>query len=406
MGINSPDQSEFSGSSGDKGGVVPAKTPLAAKPESTSTTNPGDGGIPHAMPLAVERVAVENKIPIAMPLAVGQEHNVALNEILGSYRHLPEQFQKDASAVASYVLRLDRNPQEALTDPNIRDWITKISQISWIIRTQRYIKNGASETLLPEWLRLKFLTENNIALARSKDTVDMHTKLIQTALSEFTEKNGLLPQPNSPSYYRVAPSGENLAPLGPQKFKVYVQGIDLLASLKSNNLARVFGDLSEQGTPPTNFKLDGQNLVIYFNNTDIQSAEGVTNIFDKLGIAFRGPAQDVMYGTVDSSGKFCLQTGPSNDQAMNGIGLFPGYRKTFEKLREPYDPTKFLGYILDQCADEGKSPKDPYRTSFVNLVLDQNNQNIAERDFLISAQAACGYPVIPRIGHHDIGMHL
>ena len=114
-------------------------------------------------------------------------------------------------------------------------------------------------------------------------------------------------------------------------------------------------------------------------------------MFSHYHVAYRGPAQDVER-VVHAAGGLELQVIDSNDQALeDNSAHWDMYNP------HPYAPQPFLGHYLEQCRLWGKSPIDPYRTSFLTMYVNPSDPRLGDSNYLDQARhLAAPYDLVLR----------
>ncbi len=106
------------------------------------------------------------------------------------------------------------------------------------------------------------------------------------------------------------------------------------------------------------------------------------------GVALRGPAQDTW--SVNADKKMGLEVERSNDQSLGDGGGVPD---ALEYPLSVYEREGFFRAYIRLCAYSGKSPSDPYLTSFVATYCKTGSAEERKR-VMQEAMALTGYPTV------------
>ncbi len=326
---------------------------------------------------------------------VGEQRSlVDANRIIDSLNpNAPEVFRMQARQVAVFIASLDQG--DGLDDPNIQRFIKQLRESGYIRRAQGSVRQHSLDprTVFPLWLQTELLEKHGLVKPKSWYLGADQRKIADQKYDQWIEgrrlsfENSIRPGATG-RYDRLTQSG--IKARAPRQFKLYVEQKDILDSLESGALSNVADQLAEHNLPPEMMKLfDSDNLVIYFSQ-DIDVAGDVEKIFQENGLPYRGPAQDVRTVTITKDDGVQVQSGGSNDNALDPA------RELFGRSYDVsgYDPQKFLESYLSLCFKAGKNPAVPYLTSFVYL----NDYNGAHKDqkdeFVQKAEVAAGYPIL------------
>ena len=294
----------------------------------------------------------------------------ALSEL--DNENLPFIFKNQARTVANFIERLDAG--KGLQDPDLKLWLNLLSR--------HYFSNPSSYPYaaeLPPW----GMPYRRIGLDGDEKTISElkleYPKWVQNQGGKV-ENHG-----EGQDYFRIAPP-DDIA-IGPRRFKIYVEGFTLLSSMKDGRLTELLDKLRRANIPPASMKLYGNSALPMYFYQDIDRSFQATSVFREVGIKYRGPAQDVWIAEVrrkDRSGG--LVDLYSNDQAMD----------TNYSL-QTYSPGGLLqDYLKQICIPAGRSPINPYLTSFVWLI-DRGREPLSESSktrWLAGGLKQVGYPLV------------
>lgn len=296
---------------------------------------------------------------IAVPFSEGD----SLSELVKGVEEnvlLPDQFRQDALKVAKWAIDLENDPSLMSSDPNIRNFVGQLVNTSFI-QVASYVPEK-----FPSWLRPEALIAQGIRASYSITRDDREE--INVLYPQWIAQIGYRElEQNSP--YFIHPEGQPDFPV--ESYKVYIEGSNLRKALSGDKpetvpLVNAFMDMGELAPRQVKYKSEAARLVLYFSS-DIEKSDKVVEALQENGIIIRGPAQDVRIMKANSEGGFELKDHFSNDQAWgesrdHGVS----YEKFFDQNRL-FSPVSriFLDWYLDRCLNYGKSPVEPYKTSFV-----------------------------------------
>jgi len=312
----------------------------------------------------------------------------------------PENFRQDAYWAAVAMTMLDIDPETALENQEIRTFVERVSRSGIadsyyraIARPTTITDITACRASLPLWLQPEFQQQHAIRRLPS-DTPPYDSTRIVTAYERFLIDNDLvLAAKNSwGDFYRRADETRP-AVASPLWRKIYVEGASLQDALENGILQQVYSQLAAAGIEPYEMKLhDRDRLVFYFAPQTSLLIDEAEDVLRAAGLTYRGSAQDVWQIDEKGDGLLRVHSVESND---NAVGKSPlGWDAANPHL---YQPGPFLGEYLRLCSDNGKSPKDPYKLSFVMIRLAANDPRLQDRDILQElALLAAPYPTVAR----------
>lgn len=280
----------------------------------------------------------------------------------------PDIFRRQAEEAVGFIQLLDQGM--GIDDPDVRKFVTQLQATTFVLDVI-----GRLPEKLPPWLQMDFLVANNIREPFRKDALD---DKCSTLFRKWIREMGY-------AYDHIITLDTTRAtcPL-PRVPKAYIEGEDLLEAHKTDKLSPLLGGLKRAGYPLYMMKSNGSSLVLYFSY-DIADFSRADQIFEELGIKYRGPAQDVYNVLFEANKQMRVSSIESNDQSFTRQH---GYLK--EGI---YSPEAFLRDYLALCHKMGKNPAVPYRTSFVyfSSVLDLGHR---EQEYINRASQVAGYPVL------------
>lgn len=294
----------------------------------------------------------------------------------------PEGFKRSAEIAWNMICRLDQNPTDAVREKEIalfQEHLQKSGVIGGVyVRAQHktfFPEVALPEACLPPWLQ------------RGTPRRDPDASGIEALFQDLTKD---LPYRDGPHgrYFEVS-VGRKECP-APRQYKIYIEGDDVRKALRNGRLKDVFQEVSA-GTSSIECKLFEGSRVVIYGKEDISFADDIIGMLEKQGIAYRGPAQDVW--TMNSNaGALTADVSYSNDQALGDGGRLPN---ALEYPLTPYSREAFMDWYIRLCAFTGKSPSDPYKTSFVYLLA--NDLSVITPNDVTQVERLCGYPVFPSI---------
>ncbi len=324
---------------------------------------------------------------------------------------LPEQFRQEAAQVAQWVKVLETGVDIKSIDQPIRTFVGQLAHTGFIV--------GAPSQTLPSWLHREALMAAGL---RDYNTfVRSDSDQVQKLYPLWTVQTGYLPdKPDSP--YFLHPNGR--PDLTPQAYKIYLERENLLRALTGDNplnfpLNKAFQDLGNLAPRQFKYKSEAARLVLYFFS-DIKDSDSVIEAFRRYGLVARGPAQDVNLLVAETDGGFKLKGHYSNDEAWGdpmkrNIQAF-SYEKSFQWYDDSMFQEMFLRWYLNRCLEYGKSPVQPYRTSFVRVGFPvdsfvrpeqfSSGKDVEDQLSLASDFISHRYPVVPVQLFSDTGLTL
>ncbi len=303
----------------------------------------------------------------------------------------PESFQKKAERAWEMIGKLETNPEIACEDPEIKTFIRQLAASGLIGGVHMREETSAlwpdaprAVDCLPTWLQKSFLQKKRL----KSETSPLNRQQQGEVSARFETLMGDLPYKDRPHgrYFELSACARTSPQ--PRQYKYYVEGTKLDEVLQSGTLEKAVKILQHLGIGLECKLFEGERLVIY-GKGDIAQADKFLDVLAAYGISGRGPAQDVWELTQETEGLLQERVAYSNDQALGDGGKLP------ERLDYPlkkYSPEAFTEWYLKVCAFTGKSPTEPYRTSFVYALGEKVDQ--VQPNIRAEAEALTGYPIV------------
>lgn len=212
---------------------------------------------------------------------------------------------------------------------------------------------------LPSWLYAK----NNFPFERVSETDLQQVKIFYDAYVAARAKEHRTPDGQRYfDYEEGVPQKEVTSFAGTHRSKGYVEGIHLR---DINKLEKVLSQLRSLNLHPHATKLfDGDRLVLYWDSKlSDEQRSAIENSFADIGVKIRAFAQDVPRVDVSENG-YKVDVRESNDASLG-----EGGRNPFDWEEAQYNAAKFLEKYLQLTYWGCKDPSEPYKLSFVPIIL-------------------------------------
>lgn len=315
-------------------------------------------------------------------------------EISGFLKNMPietpDTFRDDASHAYNFISKLDQDPDAAIQDPRIRKFVSEIARSGFCgsvyvrYRLKILYKNAADPSVaLPIWLQDDFLRKYDV-VDLQESTSSEEGELIEKYFDHLVQKKSFKDTPNG-RYFTLS-SEASLCPR-PRMFKTYLEGAQLFTACQNGSLKKAF-DALERLPFGLQCKLFESSRLVIYGLSDVRCYDEIERIFVEQKISLRGPAQDVWVMDARNQ-KMQLSVAYSNDQALgDGEGLLDT-----EYTATMYHKDDFFSSYLRLCAAMGKSPAEPYLTSFVCAVGTARTK-AEKQNILAETELLTGYPAV------------
>ncbi len=297
----------------------------------------------------------------------------------------PDFFWRQAQQAVRFVLELDKGG--GLEDLMVKRFLAQVGQMDYIAQAQHaVVRNVIPQAILPFWLRLDFLREQDLVRPQAENLDAEGRKLASNLYDQWIEDRKTRSSHTLAGRYDRLPYTKSDTP-SPRQFKIYVEQVDIINATQNGSLTQALDQLRIKRLAPNSMKLhDGDRLVIYFD-LDIDVSENVEEILHSAGVNYRGPGQDVDEVLIDDKSGLVIRTKESNDNALKEYS----FRR--HGVSE-YTPRDFLQKYLSLCFKVGKNPARPYLTSFVYL-RDKGGKFRSQQDEVLKKAAEMsGYSVV------------
>lgn len=348
-------------------------------------TNEGDNLVPR-LP-TVKPVSKQDLVP-KLPAVEPASHMRTFRDLSLEIRKVvetidpkvPDSFKQQAQKAAGFIQLLDQGL--GVNDPEIRTFVQQlrgtffVNSMSW-----------RGPEALPEWLQWNFLLSKGFITDPSPGLTALKSEFNANYQGWF--RKWLTELGSYRMLGNVAILNEDPPPCPlPRVCKAYVEERDLIEPVQTNKLTALVRNLKVANFPLGSTKVYDRDLVLYFN-ADISEFSRAKDVFDGLGIKYRGPGQDVFQVLLDSEGVMKVEVLMSNDRGL-------GYYDDLSFNPKFYSPAEFFQHYLEICQRAGKNPAVSYLTSFVNFYSKVDLKTPENEKYVEEARIKAGYPVVYR----------
>lgn len=328
---------------------------------------------------------------------------------------IPEAWKDKAINAARFLYLLDSTPTYRVDEDELTNrakFVRQLSQMGFFQNAIYRVKNGEAgwEKSLPRWL-VNAYAPTRLGGVGYREKVD--------EVEEFYEKE-LVPRGtmradrwgNYLNFQDIAnPQIGNPITDTYLHAKVYIEGV--LHDRGLSDIARLreaFLQMKDTQVHPYSMKMhEDDMMVLYFNGFTSERARRLEDIFRKLKLPIRGPAQDPVSVTYNKDGVPQAAFRTSNDNSLNSLKYL-----TEEEKADPrrwkgldinewcdtvYSPERFLDKYLRLLWHPGKNPEASFGHGVIHVIDEAKRiaPQVAEagRELQLPVYASTSDPMTP-----------